>query len=38
LWKKRLAEFEAPVMDVAKKDALEDFVARKKTGMGDAWY
>ena len=38
LWKKRLAEFEAPVMDVAVKDALEDFVAQKKAGMGDAWY
>ncbi len=38
LWKKRLAEFEAPAMDVAKKDALEGFVARKKAGMGDAWY
>jgi trimethylamine--corrinoid protein Co-methyltransferase len=38
LWKKRLAEFEAPVMDVATKDALEEFVARKKAGMGDAWY
>ncbi len=38
LWKKRLAEFEAPAMDVAKKEELEDFVARKKAGMKDEWY
>ncbi|MGL6208592.1 MAG: trimethylamine methyltransferase family protein [Paracoccaceae bacterium] len=38
LWKRRLAEFEAPVMDVAMVAALEDFVARKKAGMADAWY
>ena len=38
LWKKRLAEFEAPAMDVAVKDALEDYVARKKAGVADAWY
>ena len=38
LWKKRLAEYEAPGMDVAVKDALEDFVARKKAEAVDAWY
>ena len=38
LWKKRLAEFEAPAMDVAKREALEDYVARKKAEMKDAWY
>ena len=38
LWKKRLAEYEAPAMDVAVREALEDFVARKKAGMTDAWY
>lgn len=38
LWKKRLAEFEAPQMDIAMRDALDDFVARKKAGMDDAWY
>ena len=38
LWKKRLAEYEAPALDVARKDALEDYVARKKAGMKDAWY
>ena len=38
LWKKRLAEYEAPAMDVAVKEALEDFVARKKATAADAWY
>ena len=38
LWKRRLDEYEAPELDVAKRDALEDFVARKKAGMADAWY
>ena len=38
LWKKRLAEFEAPVMDVAVREGLEEFVARKKAGVADAWY
>ena len=38
LWKKRLAEYEAPPMDIALRDALDDFVARKKAGMDDAWY
>ena len=38
LWKKRLAEYEAPAMDLDRKEALEDFVARKKSGMVDAWY
>ena len=38
LWKKRLAEYEAPAMDVAKREKLEDFVARRKAGMADAWY
>ena len=38
LWKKRLAEYEAPTMDIAVKEALEDFVARKKAAMKDEWY
>ncbi len=38
LWKRRLAEYEAPPMDVAVRDALEDFVARKKAAAADAWY
>jgi trimethylamine--corrinoid protein Co-methyltransferase len=38
LWKKRLAEYEAPAMDAGKKQELEEFVARKKAEMRDAWY
>ena len=38
LWKKRLAEYEAPAMDVAVRQALEDFVAKKKAEAVDAWY
>ncbi len=38
LWKKRLAEFEAPVLDDGIRDGLDDFVAKRKAGMADAWY
>lgn len=38
LWKKRLAEFEAPALDEAVRDSLQDFVARKKADMPDAWH
>ena len=38
LWKKRLAEYEAPAMDEAKREELRDFVARKKAAETDAWY
>ena len=38
LWKRRLAEFEAPAMDPALREALQDFVDRKKAGMQDMWY
>ena len=38
LWKQRLAEFEAPALDVAVRDELDDFVARKKASVQDAWY
>jgi trimethylamine--corrinoid protein Co-methyltransferase len=38
LWKKRLAEFEAPALDEGIRDGLQDFVARRKAGMADAWY
>jgi trimethylamine---corrinoid protein Co-methyltransferase len=38
LWKKRLAEFEAPALDQGIREGLEDFVARRKAGMGDMWY
>ncbi|MGH6808796.1 MAG: trimethylamine methyltransferase family protein [Ensifer adhaerens] len=37
-WKKTLAEYEAPPLDVAIDDALTDYVARRKNGMADAWY
>ena len=38
LWKRRLAEYEAPAMEAGTREALHDFVARKKAGMPDAWY
>jgi trimethylamine---corrinoid protein Co-methyltransferase len=38
LWKKRLAEFEAPALDIGLRDGLSDYIARKKAGMADAWY
>jgi trimethylamine--corrinoid protein Co-methyltransferase len=38
LWKKRLAEYEAPRLDVAIDDALKDFIARRKAEVPDAWH
>lgn len=38
LWKKRLAEFDAPVLDVGVAQGLAEFVEAKKASMGDAWY
>jgi len=38
LWKKRLAEYEAPPLDEGIDEALRDFVARRKASMEDAWY
>lgn len=38
LWKRRLAEYEAPAMDAGLREGLEDYVARRKAGMADAWY
>ncbi len=38
LWKKRLAEYEAPPLDVAIDDALKDFIARRKGETADAWH
>ncbi|MCF8486711.1 MAG: trimethylamine methyltransferase family protein [Rhodobacteraceae bacterium] len=38
LWKKRLAEFEAPSLDAGLRDGLTDFIAEKKQTMEDAWY
>jgi len=38
LWKKQLAEYQAPELDPAIDEALLDFVARKKNSMPDANY
>ena len=38
LWKKQLAEYQAPELDPAIDEALLDFVARKKDSMPDANY
>ncbi len=37
-WKTMLDEYEAPPMDIAKREEIEDFVAKKKASMEDAWY
>ena len=37
-WKKMLAEYQAPPIDVAVDEALQDFMARSKGTMDDAWY
>jgi trimethylamine--corrinoid protein Co-methyltransferase len=38
LWKKRLEDYEAPMLDVAVDEALVDFIARRKAETADAWY
>jgi trimethylamine---corrinoid protein Co-methyltransferase len=38
LWKKKLAEYEAPPLDRGIDEALQDFMGRRKTAMEDAWY
>ena len=38
LWKKTLAEYEAPPLDEGIDEALQDFIGRRKGEMGDAWY
>jgi trimethylamine---corrinoid protein Co-methyltransferase len=38
LWKKRLAEYEAPALDAGIRQGLEEFVAAKKAGIADMWY
>jgi trimethylamine---corrinoid protein Co-methyltransferase len=38
LWKKMLAEYQAPPLDEAIEEALRDFIARRKGAMDDAWY
>ncbi len=37
-WKRRLAEYEAPALDDGVRDSLQDYVARKKADMPDAWH
>ncbi|HET8726963.1 MAG TPA: trimethylamine methyltransferase family protein, partial [Alphaproteobacteria bacterium] len=37
LWKKMLADYQAPGLDPAIDEALEDFIARKKASMPDAF-
>ncbi|MFN3823706.1 MAG: trimethylamine methyltransferase family protein [Pseudorhodobacter sp.] len=38
LWKKRLAEFEPPALDPGTREALTDYVTRRKDGVDDMWY
>ncbi|MFN4170485.1 MAG: trimethylamine methyltransferase family protein [Pseudorhodobacter sp.] len=38
LWKKRLAEFEPPPLDPGTREALTDYVTRRKDGADDMWY
>ncbi len=38
LWKKALAEYEEPAMDPAIREALEDYVTRRKAALPDRWY
>ena len=38
LWKKRLAEFEAPALDDGVAQGLREFVEANKTAVEDAWY
>jgi len=37
-WKQVLNNFEAPELDVAKDEALREFIKVKKASMPDAWY
>ncbi len=37
-WKKLLAEYQAPSLDPAVDQALQDFIARRKAAMEDAWH
>lgn len=37
-WKQTLADYEAPALDDGKRDALAEFVARRKASMEDKWY
>jgi trimethylamine--corrinoid protein Co-methyltransferase len=37
-WKKALADYQAPPLDEAIDEALNEFMAQKKAAMADAWY
>jgi trimethylamine--corrinoid protein Co-methyltransferase len=37
-WNRLLAEYEPPPLDPARREALEDYVARRKAALPDAWY
>ena len=37
-WNTLLAEYETPAIDPARLEALEDYVARRKASLPDAWY
>ena len=37
-WQEALASYEAPSMDASTRDALEQFVTRRKAEMADEWY
>jgi trimethylamine--corrinoid protein Co-methyltransferase len=37
-WKGMLAAYEPPPLDEAKREEIDDFVARRKAATPDAWY
>jgi trimethylamine--corrinoid protein Co-methyltransferase len=37
-WNQMLNEYEAPPLDPVRREALEDYVARRKSVLPDAWY
>ena len=37
-WKQMLADYEAPPIDPASDEALQEFIARRKRELPDAWY
>ena len=37
-WNRLLAEYQPPPLDPARREALDDYVARRKAALPDAWY
>jgi trimethylamine--corrinoid protein Co-methyltransferase len=37
-WKQTLADYQTPALDQGIDEALQDFIAKKKSSMDDAWY